>query len=210
MRRFIGAAGAVSVAFIAAALVWLAERRRRQVFPASDASALLNPARRLVQRPASVIRGTGVKRGDVVVELGAGPGYFTADALAAVRGGGGRVVSVDLQREMLTTLRWRLKGRREASDLVVADAASLPLRDAVIDAAFLVAVLGEVPDQTRAVAEIARMLRSGGIVSFVEMMTDPDYVRLPVLVRMCRNAGLPMVDWRRQPTGYLARFSRPS
>jgi len=73
---------------------------------------------------------------------------------------------------------------------------------------FLVSVLGEVPDARAAVAEIGRVLRHGGTVSFCETVNDPDYVRLPALRRVCGEAGLEFVDRRRQLLGYIARFGR--
>ena len=47
-----------------------------------------------------------------------------------------------------------------------ADAASLPYRDDVFDVAFLVAVLGEVPDPAARIASVARVLRRGGLDPF--------------------------------------------
>jgi ubiquinone/menaquinone biosynthesis C-methylase UbiE len=188
------------------ARAWFRERANRAAFPASEAPILLNPARRLIQHPTRTVRAFGLKPGDTVLELGPGPGYFTPDAVAAVSPGG-RVVCVDLQPEMLAILRDRMTALGVRVDLVAADATCLPLRDAAFDAAYLVAVLGEVPDQQAAVHELARILRPGGAVSFVETFTDPDYVRLPVMRRMAVAAGLREDRWRRQAIGYTARFT---
>ena len=86
--------------------------------------------------------------------------------------------------------------------------ATKDLTDAELLVLGLVAVLGEVPDQQAAVHELARILRPGGAVSFVETFTDPDYVRLPVMRRMTAAAGLHEDRWRRQAIGYTARFTR--
>jgi len=168
---------------------------------------LLNPARRLMQHPARTVHSFGLNPGDVVLEVGPGPGYFTPEAVAAV-GGGGRVVCLDLQADMLRVLRDRMAGLGVSVDLVAGDATALPLRGGIVDAAYLVAVLGEVPDQAAAVQELARVVRIGGAVTFVETFTDPDYVRLPVMRRMTAAAGLREVKWTRQLIGYTARFTR--
>jgi SAM-dependent methyltransferase len=205
MKR-IGLLSAIAFAAFAAwlAALWLRERRRHGAFPSSDAAALLNPARRLVQSPAAVVAAAAIRPGDVVLELGPGPGYFTAEAIAAASPGG-RIIALDLQPEMLVALRAHLCATASV-DLVAGDAMRLPLRDAVIDAALLVSMLGEVRDRAAAVGEVARVLRPGGAVTFSETMNDPDSVRLPALQAMCGAAGLVERDRRRQLLGYLARF----
>ena len=65
---------AIALTFITAVILWFRERWRREAFPASDAPALLNPARRLIQSPARVVQATGITAGNIVLELGPGPG----------------------------------------------------------------------------------------------------------------------------------------
>lgn len=198
----------VAVAVALAARAWVNERRRREAFPASNALALLSPARRFIQSAPDTVRAFGLQPGDIALEIGPGPGYFTPHATAAVRPGG-RLVCLDLQHEMLTMLRERLVEQMSGIDLVIGEAGHLPFRGGGIDSAFLAGVLGEVPDEQGAIGELGRVLRPGGTVSFSETMNDPDYVRLPVMRQMCRTAGLHALDWRRQKLGYIARFTRP-
>jgi ubiquinone/menaquinone biosynthesis C-methylase UbiE len=190
------------------AVVWLRERRARLVFPASQANALLNPLRRLIQDPAKLIEECGVAPGERVLELGPGPGYFTPHAAAAA-GPRGTIVCADLQPAMLERLRARLPG--DAAPIVrpvAADATRLPFADASFDRAFLVTVLGEIRDPARAVAELKRVLRPGGIVAVCETINDPDYVQERVLRRLCWDAGLAFLARRRRPLGYVATFAR--
>ena len=58
---------------------------------------------------------------------------------------------------------------------MVGDAHALPFSDQSFDHAFLVAVLGEVTDRDKALDELYRVLRPGGILSITEMLPDPDY-----------------------------------
>jgi ubiquinone/menaquinone biosynthesis C-methylase UbiE len=63
--------------------------------------------------------------GACVLEIGAGPGFFSPAIAAAVPDG--LLVLVDLQIEMVRLARHRLEGRSNAH-VVVADATSLPFR----------------------------------------------------------------------------------
>lgn len=187
---------------------WMRERHAKTVYPASEAAALLHPLRRLLLSPSHVIAAAGIRAGHRVLELGPGPGYFTTQAAGAT-GSAGYVVALDLQPAMLQELRARLSpaiARRVVP--VAGDAGRLPVAGAQFDRVFLTAVLGEVPDPERAIAEIVRVLRPGGEAAFCETLADPDYVREGDLRRMCAAAGLRFVERRRQPLGYVMRFAR--
>jgi len=71
----------------------------------------------------------------------------------------------------------------------VADAYHLPLDDASMDRAFLVTVLPEIPDQARALAELRRVLKSGGLLSITEEFADPDYPFAFETIRRVETAG---------------------
>jgi SAM-dependent methyltransferase len=192
------------------AALWFRERRAHTVFPASQAASLLHPARRHLQSPERMVAAFDIAAGHLVLELGPGPGYFTTEAARAV-GEHGRVVGADLQPDMIRELRARLPANvAPRVRTIVCDAMRLPLRSASFDRAFLVAVLGEVPEPEPALAELRRVLRPGGVLSIAETLTDPDYVRDATLRALALDAGLEFVDRRRQPLGYIMRFRRPS
>ena len=208
--RNAAAAGAVlgTVGLTFAARIWMREREAKTVFPAADAGALLNPLRRIIQSPSRTVAALGVARGERVLEVGLGPGYFTGEVATAV-GEGGMLVSADLQPPMLRALRDHLGPARMAHvRLAAADATRLPFRDGAFDRVCLVAVLGEVPYPEAALAEFRRVLRRGGVAAFCEMLTDPDYVREGTLRAMCWRVGLEFEGRERNPIGYTARFRR--
>ena len=91
--------------------------------------------------------------GLVVADVGCGPGRY----LGALRGAGARVLGVDLSVGMLA-------GVLEPPALVAADAQSLPLAGESLDAVMMMHMLYHVPEPGRAVAEAARVLRSGGVL----------------------------------------------
>ncbi len=141
--------------------------------PASLAGLVSNPIRRRYMRP--VLDRVGIHPGERVLELGPGPGIFTVDAAQRVEPEG-RLIAVDIQPEMIAQVEARV---REAGltnvETHVASAYDLPLDDESVDRAFLVTVLPEIPDQARALAELRRVLKLGGLLSITEDFFDPDY-----------------------------------
>ena len=184
---------------------------RRGPIPVSQAHQLLSPARRWLHAPAATLmRFFRVNAGDTVLEIGPGPGYFTIDAARAA-GPSGRVVSIDIQPGMLSVLRDRLGEQHiENARPVAADAGRLLLAAGSIDVAFLVFVLGEIPDRPRALAELRRVLKPGGTLAVMEGMNDPDYQLEASVVDLCRAVGFEEVDRQRQRLGYARCFRAPA
>ena len=141
--------------------------------PASLNWLVDNPIRRHWMRP--VLDRVGIRPGERVLELGPGPGAFTVDAARRV-GPEGRLVVVDIQPEMIAQVEKRVwEAELTNVETHVADAYHLPLEDESVDRAFLVTVLPEIPDQARALAELRRVLKPGGLLSITEEFADPDY-----------------------------------
>ena len=67
----------------------------------------LNPRRARWQKPATLVRALGLRRGQVVAEIGSGPGYFTPRLARAV-GPSGHVYAVDPEAAVLDVLRRRV------------------------------------------------------------------------------------------------------
>jgi ubiquinone/menaquinone biosynthesis C-methylase UbiE len=68
----------------------------------------LAPRRAKWQKPSAVVRALGLRRGQVIAEIGAGPGYFTPRLARAV-GRAGHVYAVDPEAAVLDVLRKRMK-----------------------------------------------------------------------------------------------------
>lgn len=120
------------------------------------------------------------RRGDVVVDLGSGPGrdaLFAGQAVAP----GGRVIGVDMTPEMIE--RARLAAGRAGLTHVefrLGDIEALPVADAAADVVISNCVLTLVPDKRRALAEAYRVLRRGGRLIVNDIVAEaplPDEVR---------------------------------
>lgn len=142
-----------------------------EVFSASHASHLDSPFRRFFYRPDRLAE-RFVKPGDIVLDFGCGPGFFTRE-FATRCGDTGMVFAVDVHPEMLRIL----KERRGAEGLMsrirmhqcAHDSIDLPPAwNGRIDMAFTIFVVHEVPDPKRLFREIHALLRPGGQVFFTE------------------------------------------
>ena len=73
-----------------------------------DAAWFYRPERTESDKPDELLDLLGLKEGDVVADIGAGPGYFSLRAAARV-GRTGRVFAVDVQPEMIDGLKMMMK-----------------------------------------------------------------------------------------------------
>jgi ubiquinone/menaquinone biosynthesis C-methylase UbiE len=145
--------------------------------------------------------------GERVLEVGPGTGYYSLEVAEWV-GPDGRLDVFDLQQEMLdhTTARARQRGLENLHP-TQGDARELPYPDATFDAAFLVTVLGEIPDQAAALRELRRVLKPGGRLVVGELMGDPHVVTLGRLRERAGEAGLRFERRVGNPLGFFARFA---
>ena len=128
--------------------------------------------------------------GERVLEVGPGTGYY-ALPVARSLGPQGRLDVLDIQQEMLdhTLRRAAAEGITNISG-ALADAREMPFADASFDAAYLVTVLGEVPDQEAALLELRRVIKPAGRIVVGELFGDPHMVKVGALRRRAEAAGL--------------------
>jgi SAM-dependent methyltransferase len=145
--------------------------------------------------------------GERVLEIGPGTG-LQALHVAGLLGTGGRLDIIDVQQTMLDHVMRRAAGRPVGPIFPArADARNLPFDDDCFDAAYLVTVLGEIPDPMAAMREIERVLKPGGRLVVGEFL-DRHYVPLVTLLGYANAAGLRPSAWLGPPLAYLARFQR--
>lgn len=145
-----------------------------------------------------------------VLEVGPGVGYMSVP-VARRLGESGRLVTLELQPEMARRARKRLEdagiGNAEVRE---GDVTTAPLESATYDLAFLVTVLGEIPDRDLAIRRLRDALKPSGVLSFTEVLGDPHYQRYADLERRCLAAGLEPVGRHGSSLFYTANFRRPA
>jgi ubiquinone/menaquinone biosynthesis C-methylase UbiE len=143
--------------------------------------------------------------GERVLEVGPGTGYY-ALPVAQWLGDDGRLDVLDIQQEMLDhTLRRAAEEGLSNISGERADARSMPYPDDSFDAAYLVTVLGEIPDQDAALRELRRVVKPGGRIVVGELFGDPHMVTHGALRDRAAQAGLAV---ERKLGGKLWHFTR--
>ena len=206
MKALKGLLLSAALAVAAAALWW---RRNPSACPYNQ--------RFWVQAPHPIITRDRLREildvgpGERVLEVGPGTGYYTLDVADWV-GPDGAVYILDVQQEMLDHTMRRRAQERGLSNITptLADATAMPYEDASFDAAYLVTVLGEIPDQDAAMRELARVLKPGGRLVVGELMGDPHYVAIRPMRLRAAAAGLAFQIRSGNPLGFFARFSKPA
>ena len=74
----------------------------------------------------------------------------------------------------------------------------------------MVTVLQEVPDRSRALREMMRVLKPGGILAVTEFLPDPDYPLRSTTVKICQREGFVLDDNLGNLWNYTVRFKKPS
>lgn len=113
----------------------------------------------------------GLSEGDSVLDIGSGPG-FLCETVADIVGDAGRVVGVDISRDLIR--RSQRRNSRPWLSYRIADATALGESDASYDVVLCTQVVEYIADVDAAVSEASRVLKPGGVALFVA--TDWDGV----------------------------------
>ena len=141
-----------------------------QICPPWVGYLMINPFRKLFENPKKML-GPFVREGMIILEPGCGMGFFTLP-LARMVGPKGRIIAVDIQPKMLSSLKRRAEkaGLSKRIELHLIRDNMLGLKDmsGKVDLAVVLHVVHEVPDQASFFTEIRQSLKPDGKLLFVE------------------------------------------
>src|SRR4051794_29603963 len=200
MRRLLA-----GVALITAAGAWWA-RKHPSACPYATRFFVEGPHPGIPRR--RLLEALGPQPGEQALEIGPGTGYYSLDV--AGRLGDGKLAIFDIQQEFLDhTVRAGTERGISNIEPARGDAQHLPYQDESFDAAYLVTVLGEIPDQVAALRELRRVLKpSGRLVVGETFVGDPHVVMFARLLERAEDAGLRFEQRLGSPLGYFARFRK--
>ncbi|MBI5387120.1 MAG: methyltransferase domain-containing protein [Verrucomicrobia bacterium] len=172
---------------------------------------LENPHMKAVAGPSVLIKRMHLEPGMHLLDIGCGPGRLTIPFARQV-GPTGRVIAFDTQERMLQVLRARLEqAHLENVEIVRGRAGEGDIQwESVFDRAVLVTVLGEIPNKTRALQEMLRALKPGGILSVTEVLPDPDYQSRGTVARLAADAGFEFVSRHGNLLAFTLNVRKPA
>lgn len=196
--------------------IWLVlSRIIRKIHPTPISHRLAiildNPVRRHVFSPAKVLDKVGIAAGMSVLELGPGPGFFTVESAQRVYSseGVGKLYCLDIEPAMIAKVKKKIFNKSlENVELMVGNGECLPYKNGSFDLAYMVTVLGEMPDKTRALQELYRVIRPDGVLSISEYLPDPDYPLRRTTIAWARRAGFEPFEEFGNFFAYVINFRR--
>lgn len=127
--------------------------------------------------PLSALKQFGVYGAQDIADLGCGSGHFSL--CAAPRLEGGRVFSIDIQKEMLDRLVAEAKhlGHKNIHPIWadLSNRNGVPLKEHSIDKAIASNILFQIDDRETLASEIKRMLKPSGKVLVVDWHPDDNF-----------------------------------
>jgi len=132
-----------------------------------------NPLLPLLKNPYKPLETAGLKPGQKVLEVGCGPGFFTIPAAKMV-GEKGLIYAIDVNHRAMKRVEEKMR-KHGLSNIkpILGNAANSGLQEGSIDLAFIFGLRYIAGGLSNLIAEIYRILKSEGMLSF-EKTTGPE------------------------------------
>jgi ubiquinone/menaquinone biosynthesis C-methylase UbiE len=146
---------------------------------------LYNPLRKAFTDRSKVLDESCIKPESVVLEIGAGNGFFTEALAERAR----KVFAVEFQQGMVRKLRKRVQRFGDRVEIVQEDIASAVLAQDMADVCLLYFSFHEISRQDQAAAIIARTVKRNGILSIYEPSVEVNRRDMEATVSLFRSLG---------------------
>jgi ubiquinone/menaquinone biosynthesis C-methylase UbiE len=145
---------------------------------------LERPQRDMEEQPEKVLAALNVEPGQIVVDLGAGSGFYTFK-LAKLVGAEGSVLAVEIQDAMLKVIRDRAARENMTNIGLVKSTETDPHLPADrIDLVLMVDVYHELSFPYEVMTNVVKALKPGGRVAFVEFRAEDETVPIKRVHKM--------------------------
>lgn len=168
-------------------LLWAAalpQTAHQQHHPPRDtqeyARALEDPGRDKWQKPDEVVKALGLKKDDVVADLGSGPGYFTRRFAPLVA----KVYAVDIDADFLAMAKQDAPANLET---VLAAPDDPRLAPASVDLIFICDVLHHIDNRAAYLPKLKRALKPGGRIVNIDFYKKPLPLGPPVGMKLSED-----------------------
>lgn len=167
-----------------------------------------NFIRRLFQRPGRIV-GEYISPGDTVIDLGCGPGFFTIEMAKKV-GEQGKVIAVDLQKEMLEKVRCKAEKLGLFSRVQLHQCAQDQIglaNDVKADFILAFYMVHETPDQKAFLAQTKSLLKPDGRLLIVEPRFHVSRGKFSRMQEDAAEAGFTILDMPEKKGGWSLLLS---
>ena len=161
-----------------------------------------NFIRRIIQNPKRIL-GEYIHKGDTIVDIGCGPGYFTLD-MAQMAGPTGKTIAVDLQEEMLATVESKAikSGLMDRIRLHQCTQEKIGLEEKeVADFILTYYMVHETLNPRAFLSEILGLLKPGGKYLIVEPLFHVSAKQFNTIKRTALDLGFTLVDTPKKKGG---------
>lgn len=161
-----------------------------------------NWIRKLLQNPAKIV-GDYINEGDTIIDFGCGPGYFTI-AMAGMVGKQGKIIAVDLQKEMLEHAKRKAAAKNLADriefHLCEKDRVALELNK---KADFMLGyyMVHELPNPGAFFQEVRSLLKTGGKFLVVEPKWHVTQEKYEAMLTLAEKAGFSVLAFPKKKGG---------
>jgi len=137
-------------------------------FDPANMSRLDNPERKKLLPPREILLDFGIKSGDIILDIGAGSGYFALPA-ATIAGQDGKIIAADTSQVMLDELKCRqTETAIENIETILSTEYEISLPNHTVDFALIALVLHEIENKPRLLKMIFTKLKRTGKIAIVE------------------------------------------